>query len=259
MAKMPARVTSAVAPLSAIASGWITWLWFWPLGLWVHLPLLVWSARGGRRSAVVGLLPSPFFLVPLLGVVSASTAYNQGQAVLHTAHMKTIESHNLHPVYRVPIAPVQAEIDGRARFYHLPYDGVVRFLNTVTGPMPQSYTGYYPTRAQAWTALSTAPPAHVAGDEIQVAGLRVVARSLAPTLSEGDRLRGRQVGQTIIVGHPSQLWLLDGRSGVAFATYRRAGAAWLTEWPPAQPAPPPAPTVAQRQPRQQGYASPPAY
>jgi hypothetical protein len=255
MAKIPALNASVVAPLLAIGSGWATWLLFWPLGMWIYLPLLVWAGRQGRRSAVLGLVPSPFFVVPLIGAVTAGIAFTRGQAVLHQRGLATVESQNLHPVHRVPMAPPRLDTDERARFYRLPYDGVVRALGTLTGPMPNSYTGPYPTRDRAWAHLDDAPSALLDRDALWLDGTGLRVPRLMPFLwPDRRKVRAMQVGQTVVVGHPNQLWLLDGRTGRTFATYRRTRLGWLTDWP--APATRPQPAVAGLIPRTERYASP---
>lgn len=253
MAKNLPLTASVVAPLLAIGSGWATWLFFWPLGMWIYLPLLVWAARQGRRSAIAGLAPSPFFVVPIMGVFAAGIAFTQGKAVIHQRGLATVESQNLHPVHRVPVVPKHANADERARFFNLPYNGVVQALGTLTGPMPDSYTGPYPTRGRAWAHLDDAPSALLDRGAIWIDGRGLQVPEIMPHLWPDRRIvRAMQLGQTVLVGHPNQLWLLDGRTGRVFATYRRSRLGWLTAWPTHQPPPP---AIAELN-RRRRYASP---
>lgn len=236
MADRRSLLSPPIVAALACAAGWATWWALWPLGLLLYLPLLGWAAGRGRTPALIAWLPSPFIVIPLVSAIGAIVGWVDGSARLQTVALPTAEVRNLHPELRIPIAPSQWPSDGRAAFRQAPHNAMLRLFGALSGPIKGGYTGPYPQRSLAWQMLDGAPSA--ASRRYTWHG-EVIAELAHP---DAD-LRAAMTGQTLVIGHPSQLWLIDSATNAAFATYRRApGGPLLAVWP--DPAPPAAPATA---------------
>ena len=253
MAKTSQINAAVLASVLAIAAGWATWLLFWPYGLAIYVPLLAWASSKGPKPAKACVALTPFLVIPLVWLGLGIHAFHQGSAVLMVQGVPTVESTNLEPRHRVPVMHAPLTTDVRHSFGWLAYEGGVRLAGSVLGPMRGAYRGAYPDRAEAWRYLDAAKDAFADGTVIKIG----TGWATLPTvdLTHTAQLRAHRVGETLLVGHPDQLWLIEERTGVIFATWRRGlNASPRFAWPNMPAAPMPVPAVAERRPRP--YASP---
>lgn len=244
MTKSSQITTAVFVTVLAVATGWAAWSLFWPYGLTVYVPMLAWASRKGTKPAIASVALSPFILVPIIFLGMGAYAFLQGTAVLRVRGLPTVESTNLEPRHRVPMVTTALRTDARHGFGWLAYEAGVRLTGTLAGPMRGAYAGPYPSRAQAWRSLDAAPDAFVEGGVIRV-GDRFATLPVGVDLRHAASLRAHRIGETLIIGHPDQLWLLVERTQAVFATWRRGdNAPPRFSWPNQTPAPLPSPAVA---------------
>lgn len=225
--------TSLPWVLAALVAGWVAWLWLWPLGLSLAVPLAAWAGRWGRKPALITALGSPFVLVPIIGFVTGVVHWQGGKADLRYPGLMGIESGNLHPQYRVPVVSTGLPDDGRSAFFRVGRNAAIHTLGRVFGPMPMSYRGQLPTREVAWSLLDAAHPAALVGSQVlllssyQSVPVGAVAEEL--TGYPDKALRANLAGETLVVGVPNQLWLVDIGRAVVITRWRRPGV--LVRWP----------------------------
>lgn len=255
MAKSSKINTAVLATIAAIGAGWAAWLLYWPFGLAVYVPLLAMASSRGTKPAIACAALSPFMLIPAVFFGLGAQAYLQGKAVIMVRGEPTVESTNLDPRHRVRLIHAPRAVDARHGFGWFAYEGGVRLMGSLAGPMHGSYAGPYPSRVQAWRHLDAAADAFVDRGQFNL-GTQWLPLPLAirEVLADERRdphavrppLRAHRVGETLLIGRPDQVWLLRESTGEIFATWRRAPDVPRTQWPAKSTTPPspPAPAVA---------------
>ncbi|RCS53941.1 hypothetical protein DTL42_01895 [Bremerella cremea] len=141
--------------LTIILAGWGC-AFFGPLSLFFPLIVIggflkLFSERKLRAAAVV-VLVTPFTLFAVLGIAD----YARGVAHIRGYGYPANEFFNLDRQARCPKVNYGCCVMGHEWVSLLPYNMAVKSLGAIIGPMPGSYRGSYPTKAEANLALAQA-------------------------------------------------------------------------------------------------------
>lgn len=212
--------------VGAATVSWLSWLFVWPLGLAIAVPLVAMAGQKGRKAALATAGLTPFVLVPVFGFLTGMVDYMRGTASLVYPGVITAESNNLHASYRVPMAQTGRPDDGRSALYRVPRNAAVHAMGSVFGPPSKSYRGQYPAREAAWNLLDQARSASLVGNNqlMLYESYRIVP--IGPLAAElarrpGRSLRATLAGETLVVGVPNELWLVDTTRGQPFTHWIR--------------------------------------
>jgi hypothetical protein len=226
-----------------------------PLLLPLALAAIAVHAQRRRWVSVCALvLLGPWTLFFTLGAV----AYFDGSAQLLSVGLPGTRSHNIDPDYRCGHSSSGCRVFGNEWLTHGCYNGAVKSVIILLGPMRGSYGGPYPTEAEAAEVLRAAQPISwelLTSDRLTVDGTTVSLDSgvgakllertcwayLAPTLPAGKQIpvaitgalyqqrclvlriptetEPREPGESV----PAMIVLIDTQCGRPFAYYAEGG------------------------------------
>ncbi len=137
---------------------WLLWLLYWPIGVAASAVATSLAFRLSIRRGVLLLLLGPLPLVPMTSFLWGVGSYIGGIAVLRSYGLPHAEFWNLDPRWRCYRSSSGCVTDGSEPFTQGPNNVAVRMMIGSFGPMTGAYTGAYPTRLEAFSAIRAAGP-----------------------------------------------------------------------------------------------------
>jgi hypothetical protein len=228
----PAQVRRRLSPGTLIAVSlilsWLMHFLFWPL---VVLPVvaggvvLATRCERGWRSVV---LASPLVILPAFSLARGVVGYLTGTGVLLVTGMTSFEFTNLDPKLRCHRTTSGCLVNGSEFLTHTPNNLVMEVLTRLFGPMPRSYRGSYPTRAEAVLTLNGSSlrflpselPTQAAALGLPAGGPLAQLQSQLSVL-DPDMPIGAGIFQdeVIVLGREKFVILVERRTGTMFAGY----------------------------------------
>ena len=132
---------------------------------------------------------------------TAAIDYWNGTATLQYSGLPGPEFYNLDPELRCGRTTSGCLVDGSEDFTQIPNNAAVAMLVRLFGPQRGTYTGPYPTREQAFAALTVGTPVaptDLASDVVPVAGVRInLATGVGQALFRGTKYQVLAVDPTL--------------------------------------------------------------